>query len=232
MDGGLRPVLADRQPRSASLNSAFAKSKTDDQGVKTVVIDIPKIDGAKAYEPALPASFLTAGDASKAVEIKTDIAAVTIPGNMLTAADAAAAQNVSLTIAAGDKSKPDADVRAQIGDRPVIELNLKIDGKQTAWSSDSAPVTVTIPYTPTAEELKDPEHITVWYIDGSGKAVSVPSGRYDPATGKVTFSYHPLQPICRSFCAENGNPRRHKACGADQGRHGSDHCQSSLSGQG
>jgi large repetitive protein len=98
------------------------------------------------------------------------------------------AQNVSLTIAAGDISKLSADVQAQIGNKPVIELSLKIDGKQTSWSNDSAPVTVNVPYTPTADELKDPEHITVWYIDGSGKAVSVPSGRYDPVTGKVTFN--------------------------------------------
>lgn len=173
---------------AASLISAFDKSATDDKGVKTVVVDIPNIDGAKAYEPILPASFLTAGDASKAVEINTGVAAVTVPSNMLTAADAAGAQNVSLTIAAGDKNKLDAAVQAQIGDRPVIELNLKIDGKQTAWSNEGAHVTITVPYTPTADELKDPEHITVWFIDGSGKAVAVPNGSYDSTTGKVTFN--------------------------------------------
>ena len=173
---------------SASLTGAFEKSATNDKGVKTVVVDIPEIDGAKAYELALPAGFLTAGDASRLVEIKTGAASVTVPGNMIAAADAAGAQNVSLTIAAGDKSKLDAAVQAQIGHRPVIELNLKIDGKQVSWSNPNAPVTVTVPYTPAAEELKDPEHITVWYIDGSGKVVAVPNGRYDPATGKVTFA--------------------------------------------
>jgi len=30
-----------------------------------------------------------------------------------------------------------------------------------------APVTVSIPYKPTKAELVDPEHITVWYIDGA-----------------------------------------------------------------
>jgi hypothetical protein len=28
----------------------------------------------------------------------------------------------------------------------------------------------------------------VWYIDGSGNVISVPNGRYDPATGTVTFT--------------------------------------------
>ncbi|MHB8984629.1 MAG: virginiamycin B lyase family protein [Eubacteriales bacterium] len=180
--------IAAIEVNSATLTSAFDRSATDDKGVKTVVIDIQKIYGAKAYEPTLPASFLSAGDASKAVEIKTGVATVTIPGNMLNTAAAAGAQNVSLTIAIGDKSKLDAAVRAQIGDRPVIELNLKVDGKQTAWNNDSAPVTVTVPYTPTAEELANPESIVIWYIDGSGKAISVPNGRYDPATGTVTFT--------------------------------------------
>ena len=46
---------------------------------------------------------------------------------------------------------------------------------------------ISIPYTPTEEELKDPEHIVVWYIDGYGNIHSVPNGRYDPETGMVTF---------------------------------------------
>jgi hypothetical protein len=81
----------------------------------------------------------------------------------------------------------DAETQAQIGDRPIIELALSVDGKKTAWSNDAVPVTISVPYKPTAEELKDPEHITVWYIDGAGKAVSVPSGRYDAETGCVIF---------------------------------------------
>lgn len=173
---------------AASLAGAFDKSKTDDKGVKTVKIDIPKIDSVKVYESTLPASFLTSGDVTKSVEIRTCIAAVAVPGNMLQAINAAGARAISLTIAAVDKSKLSAVIQAQIGSRPVIELNLKIDGKLASWSNESAPVTVSIPYTPSAEELKAPEHITVWYIDGSGNIVPVPSGRFDLATGRVTFT--------------------------------------------
>lgn len=173
---------------AASLTSAFDRSITDGKGVKTVEVDIPKIDGVKAYELVLPASFLTSGYATRTVEIKTGLAAVTVPGDMLGVANAAGAQNVSLTIAAGDKTKLDAAVQAQIGDRPVIELNLKIDGKQISWSNENAQVTVSIPYIPTAAELANPESIVIWYIDGAGNAVSVPNGHYDPTTGTVTFS--------------------------------------------
>jgi len=190
---------------AAQLNAAFDKSKSNGKGIRAIRVDMPEIDGANAYESTLPAGFLTSGDATKTVEINTGIAAVTLSGSMLNMSDAAGGKKISLTIAAGDKSKLDTAVQAQIGDRPVIELSMKIDGKQTSWSNESAPVTITIPYTPTAEELKDPEHITVWYIDGSGKAVAVPNGRYDPATGKVTFTTTHFSQYAVTFAARSFN---------------------------
>lgn len=87
----------------------------------------------------------------------------------------------------GDKDNLPNDVKSAIGDKPLISLTLSIDGKQTNWSNPDAPAMVSIPYAPTAAELTNPESIVIWYIDGSGKAVSVPNGRYDPATGTVTF---------------------------------------------
>jgi len=183
-DTGAASVQVD----TATMTEAFAKAAAAADGVKTVVIELPQIAGAEAYETTLPASFLVAGDATNKVELKNNIASLTVPGNMLTSACAAGAQNVSLTIASADKSKLDTVVQAQIGDRPVIEINLKMDGQKIAWSNAGAPVTVTIPYTPTAGELLNPESIVIWYIDGSGKLVTVPNSHYDPATGMVIFS--------------------------------------------
>ncbi|HWR60900.1 MAG TPA: FG-GAP-like repeat-containing protein [Clostridia bacterium] len=171
-----------------ALENAFGMAETGTDGVRTVIFDIPGVEGANAYDCNLPTSFLTSGDSSRAVEIKTGIASVTVPGNILLQENSEGSRSISLIIASADKSKLDADAQNRIGDRPAVELYLMINGKKIPWSNNNAPVTVTIPYTPTAEELKDPEHITVWYIDSSGKVVSVPSGRYDPATGRVSFS--------------------------------------------
>lgn len=178
---------ASAEVNAATLEKAFNSAREDEMGLKTVELVISGIEGATRYEPILPASFFAPGDDKKAVEIRTDLATVTVPGNMLAQAELAGAQNISMTIEYADKGKLDPNLRSQIGDRPVIELSLKLDGKKIAWSSDSAFVSVSVPYTPTAEELKDPEHITVWYIDGSGNATAVPNGRYDAATGTVTF---------------------------------------------
>lgn len=54
-------------------------------------------------------------------------------------------------------------------------------------NNPNAPVTIAIPYVPTAEELNHPELIVVWYIDGKGNVMPVPNGRYDAATQTVVF---------------------------------------------
>ncbi len=107
---------------------------------------------------------------------------------MLTGVEDADGDKAQISIGEGDKSLLPESVKAAIGDRPLIQLTLSIDGKQTGWSNPNAPVTVSIPYTPTAAELLHPESIIVWYIDGSGNVVTIPNGRYDAATGMVTFS--------------------------------------------
>ncbi|MDD3168115.1 MAG: S-layer homology domain-containing protein [Eubacteriales bacterium] len=172
---------------NTTLDKAFNNTNYDGEGRKTVSILVPEKEGAKGYETVFPSGLWTSGDGNRAVTVKTAIAEVTVPNNMLGRTEIPDNRNISLTVASGDKAKLDEATRAQIGDRPLIEITLSVDGKQTSWRNDSAPVTISIPYTPTAEELKDPEHISVWYIDGAGKAVPVTSGRYDAATGRVIF---------------------------------------------
>ena len=172
----------------STLDKAFENLAESIDGKKTIVITIPEMKGAGAYELTLPASALSSTEANTQLEINTNIAVVTLPTNMLTQETAAGAENISLTIAQADVSGLDEETRDRIGDRPVISLSLKVDGVPYAWHNEKAPVTVSIPYTPTAQELADPEHITIWYIDGDGNVVEVPSGKYDPASGTVTFS--------------------------------------------
>lgn len=107
--------------------------------------------------------------------------------DMLSQMDIGNAADVSLTIAKVDKLLLSQEVQEQIGDRPVVELSVKISGNTVSWSSHTSKVKVSVPYTPSAEELQSLEHITVWYLDGSGNTISVPCGRYDPDTGMVTF---------------------------------------------
>lgn len=160
------------------------KNKFSDGGETTITI--PKISGVERYGINIATDNLTDSDNEGKLTINTTIGSITLPVNMLT--DIESDGEAKIIIGKGDKSNlPDA-VREAIGSRPLVQLTLTIDSKQTVWNNPDAPVTVSIPYTPTTEELLEPEHITVWYLDGEGNVVEVPSGRYDPETGMVTFN--------------------------------------------
>ncbi|HYE69226.1 MAG TPA: S-layer homology domain-containing protein, partial [Anaerovoracaceae bacterium] len=61
-------------------------------------------------------------------------------------------------------------------------------GETIEWNNPDASVMVSVPYVPTVAELEDLEHIVIWYLDGKGNVIEVPSGRYDAEKGIVTFS--------------------------------------------
>ncbi|MCA0758759.1 hypothetical protein KP806_27290, partial [Paenibacillus sp. N4] len=81
-----------------------------------------------------------------------------------------------------------AKMQKKIGDRLALELHVQSNGENLSWKNPKAPVTITIPYTPSADELKHPDKIVVWYIDEKGDAHAIKNGKYDPATGQVIFS--------------------------------------------
>ncbi|MEN6313722.1 MAG: S-layer homology domain-containing protein [Clostridiaceae bacterium] len=172
---------------SELMKKALEQAKEATEGIRTVVLKIPEVKGAEKYAMQLPANVLSSEERNTRIEIETPLGTIAAPGNMFSS-DPGNGEDIKLTIGLADKTGMAEDIRKQIGDRPVIELNARAGEKLINWNNPDAPVTVSIDYTPTAEELKDPEHITVWYIDGQGNAVAVPNGRYDTATGKVTFT--------------------------------------------
>lgn len=151
------------------------------------VITAPSIPGVDTYSVGMPVTFLSTSDGEGMLTLNTDTGRVSIPSNMLTGLSEIVGSGAEITIGMGDKEKLPDDVKGLIGDRPLIQLTLSIDGKKTDWSNPDASITMSIPYTPTSAELLNPESIVIWYIDGSGNVVSIPSGHYDSETGMVTF---------------------------------------------
>lgn len=151
-------------------------------------ITIPPIPDVESYSVSVPVRNLSTDHVQDAFTFNTEAGSITVPSNMLTGVTVPEGDKVQITIGRGDKSVLPEDVWDAIGDRPLAQLTLTVDGSRIEWNNPNAPVTVTIPYTPTAEELENPESIVVWYIDGSGNVVCVTNGRYDPATGSVTFT--------------------------------------------
>jgi len=176
------PVTVDTKSGTAHIDIGSHKLTSE-----RTVITIPSIPDVDTYSVGIPFQNL-ANAGLEGLTVETAQGTITVPSNMLTGTSGINESQAEISIGKGDKDNLPDDIKSAIGDKPLIQLALYIDGRQTVWSNPNAPVTVSIPYTPTEEELANPESIVVWYIYGTGKAVSVPNGRYDPATGNVTFT--------------------------------------------
>lgn len=169
--------------------SELQNAKEDDNGNRVVRVELADVPGAQAYALKLPPSFFTDGTGKVRIEIVTPFGRVTLRSDMFPAGSLPqGAITISIGKADADKLNLTDAANQTIAGHPVIELQLQADGKNIAWSNLDAPVAVSIPYTPSAAELNDPEHLTVRYVDGSGNAVPVYDGRYNEAQGSVTFT--------------------------------------------
>jgi hypothetical protein len=162
-------------------------TKAEDLISKNATIVVPEVAGANSYSVGIPEASLSGGKGDEKLTVSTKYGNITIPDNMLAGISGISGKEAGINIGQGNKADLPADVKTAIGDKPLIQISLSIDGKQTEWNNPNASVIVSVPYKPTAEELKNPDNIVVWYIDGNGKVVTVPNGRYDAKTGMVTF---------------------------------------------
>ncbi|WP_139993568.1 S-layer homology domain-containing protein, partial [Paenibacillus paridis] len=151
-------------------------------------ITVPIIPNVDHYTLEVPADTLSGSQGTGTLIFITPKGSITIPADMLKGMVETEGKIAGITIGLGDKTGLSAEAKAAIGNRPFVELTLTLDGVQTPWNNPAAAVKLSIPYVPTAEELEDPEHIVIWYVDGSGNIIAVPSGRYNAKSGTVTFA--------------------------------------------
>jgi copper chaperone CopZ len=162
-------------------------AETNSDGQKSIKAVIEEIEGKEEYDVSLPKSIITKDTDDIVIEIETPVASVKMPSNMIDDEDTGTGESINLAIAKVDKETLSTEAKAKVGDRPIIKVELKKGDESINWSNPDAPITISVPYTPTAEELENPELIVIYYIDSSGELQTVPTGKYNPATGKVTF---------------------------------------------
>ncbi|MBP3966504.1 S-layer homology domain-containing protein [Paenibacillus lignilyticus] len=166
-----------------------AQDSAAGSGIHKIVLEAPSSqsqEGVPTYELKLPADALSGGS-PLSIALKTPHASVVLPSDMLKGQPLASSE-VSIQIRRIDADTLRAETKQQIGNHPVIELTVLDGNKVISWNNPQAPVRVSIPYVPTAEELRNPEHIVVWYVDGAGNIHAVPNGRYDAEAEAVIFT--------------------------------------------
>lgn len=169
------------------LASLFAMLQDNPNEVKLAIIKIPKVTGLNNYGIELPYSAFIASNSS-GIRLETDIGTLTLMDTILQNVVQSTAQNVKFNMGYVNVETLDQETQTLIGDHPIIRLNMEVDGQTTEWNNPDSPIIVSVPYTPTAEELANPEKIVIYYIDGQGNVVTIPNGKYDAATGQVVFT--------------------------------------------
>lgn len=87
------------------------------------------------------------------------------------------------SIGSGDVS---IELSGKTGEKPSVSLSLTRDGKPAVFNGDGNFFTVTIPYTPTEEELKNTESIIIRADGGSGTRIICDAG-FDPENHTILF---------------------------------------------
>lgn len=184
--GGSLPITV-----NTATSNAFVRAGTELGntllGGGNATVTMPSIPGVSSYTLGIPVAYLS-NPGGGTLTFNTDTGALTFPSDMLSGLAAQEGSMAEIIIGPGDKSGLSDAAKAAIGDRPLIEIAITIDGKSVQWNNLNAPVTVSIPYMPTADELAYPDSIVIWYLDGSGNPVCIPNGHYDAAAGTVTFT--------------------------------------------
>jgi hypothetical protein len=171
-------------------NAAAALDTTQSEMIasgKSIVVTMPKIEGISGYAVGIKVADLSEASGAGSVTLNSEAGNITLPANMFAGTDKDMNSTAEVEIGTVDTAALSVEAQAVVGDRPVVSLSIAINGEKSDWQNDSARVGVSIPYTPTEEELKNPNGIVVWYIDGSGNFNCVTNGRYDAATGAVSF---------------------------------------------
>lgn len=183
--GGADAVEVKTDTKSGSASVALTVAQMS-QG-KDIVITMPKIDNVTNNILGVPVSALT-DTGNRSITMNTVAGNITLPSDMLTGMNVEKGKEAQVSIGTVKTSDLPLVAQEKIGDRPIVSLQLLIDGKGTSWENPDSPVTVSIPYTPTKTELENPDRITAYYIDGSGNLVEVADAKYDPVTKTVIFT--------------------------------------------
>ncbi|RXZ82640.1 glycosyl hydrolase family protein [Paenibacillaceae bacterium] len=153
---------------------------------KKIRLYAEETQGMQLLEIRMPGEAVTEGTGATTLEIMTKHGRVKLPDDMLEAVGPV--ESVSLSIGPADVSKWSNDAAAAVGGRPALELKLSVNGKPYQWNNSRSAVTVSIPYTPTGDEVEGHEHLVVWDVDEDGKGTPIANGRYNPLTGMITFT--------------------------------------------
>jgi hypothetical protein len=170
---------ASSESSKSSLEKAIEKAMKNDEGAKEVIYEV-KMDKSGKAEIELSDNFI---GKKVAFTAKTDDVNVTLNGKMFKDHK----RSVALEIKPKklEKTKLSDEVKKQIGDHPVYDISLKIDGKKVDWSSDT---NIKIKFK-IKKENDDNYKLVAVYIDDSGNVEILKDSFFDGESIKFTTKH-------------------------------------------
>lgn len=193
-DGSVKAVLAPTvngkqasvSVGASELNAAIRKAAADSNGDKHVHIELKPANGAGSYALELPAANLT-GQSHLLLHIDTPYGQLALNGDMLAGANTANAGKLLVTVSdrAGDYRSNEA--AGGIGNRPIVQVALQLDGEALAWSNSRAPIRIAIPYALQAGEQA--AWLRVYELTAGDRATEVKDAAYDKGTLRFSVDH-------------------------------------------
>lgn len=157
-DGSVKAVLVptmNGQQAAASvgasdLNAAIQRAVADSKGNKHVHVELKSSNAAGSYALELPAANLT-NQSNLILHVSTPYAQLVLTGDMLAGVKKNAGK--LLVIVSDDAGEYRSNEAAgRIGNRPIVEVALQLDGEALSWKNAKAPISIAIPYSLQAGE--------------------------------------------------------------------------------
>lgn len=167
--------------------SLLEQAQTDSSGYRTIDLNVKtETEGKKEIAVEWPVSLFQTTEQRKLV-VETALGTFVIPANAIPDSQLGTNSMITLVIKQVSSDELPASAKSAIGNRTVLDLHFELNGNAITWNNGTAPILVSVPYTPSASEASNTDQIIVDYIDGQGVLHTVPNSRYNASEGVVTF---------------------------------------------
>jgi uncharacterized protein YjdB len=148
-------------------------------------INVRPVENTKNVKVEMPLKQITGSEKTiAAVTVDTGLAEVSFSTELLKSIEDA--QKLLIEVIKTDTGSLPEEVRKVIGNNPVYDFKLSIDGKELNSFKNSDKLKVEINYQ--LMPGQNPYNIVVYYINDNGELEVVKNGIFNASTGKVEFS--------------------------------------------
>lgn len=174
---------------SGKLTASITANSLDQAAVNSVnnqvMIHVLASTETKAVSVQIPMSVITSLQEKDITSVQVNMNGVQIAVSVdaLAAGVMDEAGVLEITAAQSPRQNLSEAITAAIGDYPIYDLAMTINGKKVIWNSGQ--VKVTLPYMPKMGQ--NPHQVVVYYLNDQGEAEVINNAVYDQETGTVAF---------------------------------------------